>query len=104
VSLHPETRPEATEKRRSGGPSSPSIERFVVNVVEAPAMQGTRRSARRISSVHQSLEDRFDDLSTIDVDGHRERTQFKHSEDAGRPLTVKAADHGRLRRVICSAP
>jgi hypothetical protein len=35
-----------------------------------------------------TLDDRFDDLSTIDVDGHRERTQFKHTENADRPLSL----------------
>ena len=30
--------------------------------------------------------DRFDDLSTIDLDGRRERTQFKHTENADRSL------------------
>jgi PadR family transcriptional regulator len=34
-----------------------------------------------------TVDDRFDDLSTIDVDGHRERTQFKHTENADRPLS-----------------
>ncbi len=33
-------------------------------------------------------DDRFDDLSTIDVDGRRERTQFKHTENADRPLSL----------------
>ena len=32
-----------------------------------------------------TVDDRFDDQSTIDVDGHRERTQFKHTENADRP-------------------
>ena len=35
-----------------------------------------------------TADDRFDDLSTIDVDGHRERTQFKHTENADRPLSL----------------
>jgi hypothetical protein len=34
-----------------------------------------------------TVDDRFDDLSTIDVDGRRERTQFKHTENADRPLS-----------------
>ncbi len=33
-------------------------------------------------------DDRFDDLSTTDVDGHRERTQFKHTEHADRPVSL----------------
>lgn len=33
-------------------------------------------------------DDRFDDLSTTDVDGRRERTQFKHTENADRPLSL----------------
>jgi hypothetical protein len=33
--------------------------------------------------------DRFDDLSTIDIDGRRERTQFKHTENADRPLSLE---------------
>src|ERR1700722_600212 len=36
-----------------------------------------------------TVDDRFDDdLSTIGVDGHRERTQFKHTENADRPLSL----------------
>jgi len=34
------------------------------------------------------IDDRFDDLSTIDIDGHRERIQFKHTENPDRPLTL----------------
>ena len=50
--------------------------------------------------------DTFDDLSTIDVDGRRERTQFKHTENVDRPLslttfTTEARDL-RLDRVIAS--
>jgi hypothetical protein len=53
-----------------------------------------------------SENDTFDDLSTIDVDGRRERTQFKHTENADRPLslatfTTEARDL-RLDRVIAS--
>lgn len=33
--------------------------------------------------------DRFDDLTTIDLDGRRERTQFKHTESADRPLALE---------------
>jgi hypothetical protein len=32
-----------------------------------------------------TLDDRFDDLST---DGHCERTQFKHTENAERPFSL----------------
>jgi hypothetical protein len=51
-------------------------------------------------------DDRFDDLSTIDVDGRRERTQFKHTENADRPLSLATftteARGLRLDRVITS--
>jgi hypothetical protein len=33
--------------------------------------------------------DRFDDLTTIDLDGRRERTQFKHTENDDRPLALE---------------
>jgi hypothetical protein len=33
-----------------------------------------------------TADDRFDDLSAMDLDGRRERTQFKHTENADRPL------------------
>lgn len=33
-------------------------------------------------------DDRFDDLTTTDVDGNRERAQFKHTENDDRPLTL----------------
>lgn len=33
-------------------------------------------------------DDRFDDLTTVDAAGHRERTQFKHTEQEGQPLTL----------------
>ncbi len=33
--------------------------------------------------------DRFDDLSTIDLDGRRVRTQFKHTGNADRPLSLE---------------
>lgn len=36
-----------------------------------------------------TIGDRFDDLSTIDLDGRRERTQFKHTENADRPLSLE---------------
>ena len=35
-----------------------------------------------------TVDDRFDDLSTTDIDGRRERTQFKHTENADRPLNL----------------
>ena len=34
------------------------------------------------------VDDRFDDLTTIDVAGNRERTQFKHTDNDDRPLTL----------------
>lgn len=44
-------------------------------------------------------EDRFDDLTTMDVDRRRERTQFKHTENDDHPLTLDTftADRRRLR-------
>jgi hypothetical protein len=51
-------------------------------------------------------DDRFDDLSTVDITGTRERTQFKHTENADRPLslaTFTADGRGlRLDRVVAS--
>jgi hypothetical protein len=43
--------------------------------------------------------DRFDDLTTIDLDARRERTQFKHTDNADRPLslTTFTADARGLR-------
>jgi hypothetical protein len=47
----------------------------------------------RVVGVHVdeklSAGDRFDDLSTIDLDGRRERTQFKHTENADRLLALE---------------
>lgn len=44
-------------------------------------------------------EDRFDDLTTMDVDRRRERAQFKHTENDDRPLTLDTftADRRGLR-------
>jgi hypothetical protein len=44
-------------------------------------------------------DDRFDDLTTTDVDGRRERAQFKHTENDDRPLTLNTftADGRGLR-------
>lgn len=51
-------------------------------------------------------DDRFDDLSTIEIGGRRERTQFKHTENADRPLSLGTfttdARGLRLDRVIAS--
>lgn len=46
----------------------------------------------RVVQVHVdeklTVDDRFDDLSTSDIDGRRERAQFKHTENADRPLSL----------------
>ncbi|MGH9821633.1 MAG: AAA family ATPase [Blastocatellia bacterium] len=44
-------------------------------------------------------DDRFDDLTTIDATAHRERTQFKHTENEDQPLTLAtfASDARSLR-------
>ncbi len=44
-------------------------------------------------------DDRFDDLTTVDLDGIRERVQFKHTDDDDRPLTLDTftKDQRRLR-------
>ena len=51
-------------------------------------------------------DDRFDDLSIVDIGGTRERTQFKHTENADRPLsltTFTTDGRGlRLDRVVAS--
>ncbi|PYS47740.1 MAG: hypothetical protein DMG13_27140, partial [Acidobacteria bacterium] len=51
-------------------------------------------------------DDRFDDLSIVDIAGTRERTQFKHTENADRPLsltTFTTDGRGlRLDRVVAS--
>ena len=53
-----------------------------------------------------TVDDRFDDLSTIDVDGGHERIQFKHTENADRPLGIETftteARRLRLDFVIAS--
>lgn len=45
------------------------------------------------------LDDRFDDLTTVDIAGYRERTQFKHTENDDRPLDLRTftADSRGLR-------
>lgn len=40
-------------------------------------------------------DDRFDDLTTTDVYGKRERAQFKHTENDDRPLTLDTFTKGR---------
>lgn len=51
-------------------------------------------------------DDRFDDLTTIDIDGNRERVQFKHTESPDRPLSLRtftSEDRSlRLDRLIAS--
>jgi AAA ATPase-like protein len=51
-------------------------------------------------------DDRFDDLTTIDREGNRERVQFKHTESPDRPLSLRtftSEDRSlRLDRVIAS--
>ncbi len=52
-------------------------------------------------------DDRFDDLTTIDATAHRERTQFKHTQNEDRPLTLAtfASDARSLRldRLVATA-
>ena len=51
-------------------------------------------------------DDRFDDLTTIDREGNRERVQFKHTENPDRPLSLRtftSEDRSlRLDRLIAS--
>src|SRR5207248_1172382 len=51
--------------------------------------------------------DRFDDLTTIDIRGRRERTQFKHTDNDDRPLTLTTFTDDRrglqLDRLVASA-
>ena len=35
------------------------------------------------------LDDRFDDLTTVDITGNRERVQFKHTDNDDRPLSLR---------------
>ncbi len=54
------------------------------------------------SDVDQKLveDDRFDDLTTVDVDGNRVRAQFKHTENDDRPLTLATfTNDGRSLRL-----
>ena len=50
--------------------------------------------------------DRFDDLTTVDQSGHRERTQFKYADNTNQPLTLAIFTndkHGlQLDRVVSS--
>ncbi|MFL6263058.1 MAG: ATP-binding protein [Thermoanaerobaculia bacterium] len=50
--------------------------------------------------------DRFDDLTTVDISGHRERIQFKHTDNDDKPLTLAtftSDDRGlRLDRLIAA--
>ncbi|WP_121007230.1 AAA family ATPase [Saccharothrix australiensis] len=52
-------------------------------------------------------DDRFDDLTVITVDGRRERTQFKHTDNDDRPLTVDTFTTDgrdlRLDRLVAAA-
>jgi len=45
------------------------------------------------------LDDRFDDLTTVDINGTRERVQFKHTADEDRPLSLSTFtnDQRKLR-------
>lgn len=38
--------------------------------------------------VKQVDDDHFDDLAVITIDGRRERTQFKHTDNDDRPLSL----------------
>ena len=53
------------------------------------------------------LDDRFDDLTTVDVAGRRERVQFKHSETDDRPLSLDTFSSDarglRIDRLFASA-
>ena len=57
--------------------------------------------------VKQVSDDRFDDLTVITVDGVRERTQFKHTDNDDKPLTVETfttdARGLRLDRLVAAA-
>lgn len=51
-------------------------------------------------------DDRFDDLTTIDIVGNRERIQFKHTENDDRPISLRtfiSDDRGlRLDRLVAA--
>ena len=51
--------------------------------------------------------DRFDDLTTVDQKGHRERTQFKYADNADQPLTLATFTNDtrglRLDRIVSAA-
>jgi hypothetical protein len=57
--------------------------------------------------VKQVGDDRFDDLTVITVDGRRERTQFKHTDNDDRPLAVETFTTDgrdlRLDRLVVAA-
>lgn len=52
-------------------------------------------------------DDRFDDLTTVDTEAHRERTQFKHTENDDQPLTLATFTGDgrslRLDRLVATA-
>src|ERR1700735_266919 len=52
------------------------------------------------------LDDRFDDLTSVDIEGYRVRSQFKHTENDDRPLTLATFTNDgrslRLDRLIAS--
>ncbi|MHB1787513.1 MAG: ATP-binding protein [Acidimicrobiales bacterium] len=57
--------------------------------------------------VKQVGEDRFDDLTVLTVDGRRERTQFKHTDNDDKPLAVETFTTDgrdlRLDRLVVAA-
>ena len=57
--------------------------------------------------VKQVGDDRFDDLTVITVDGRRERTQFKHTDNDNKPLAVETFTTDgrdlRLDRLVVAA-
>ena len=52
-------------------------------------------------------DDRFDDLTTVDQTGHRERTQFKYADNADQPLTLATFTNDKrglqLDRIVSAA-
>ena len=57
--------------------------------------------------VKQVADDRFDDLTVLTVDGRRERTQFKHTDNDDKPLAVETFTTDgrdlRLDRLVAAA-
>ena len=57
--------------------------------------------------VKQVADDRFDDLTMLTVDGRRERTQFKHTDNDDKPLAVETFTTDgrdlRLDRLVTAA-